>query len=187
MCWDDQLELKGEKCRSIFDIDGIDLGPERRHYLEHKFERVWEVNCQGSIPYVPYLRAPYYVWLGQKAKGGVVTHEAKTEAPALFPPTFLYSQSWEDPAPDMKVLNINERDVCLTLTSGGCNSLNLVRSTFCSVNFNTHGGLQNSDNVQPVVKVLRQMCGGCIHSTQMKGMQALMTYLLCRYCTAPSR
>lgn len=114
-------------CRSIFDIDGIDLGPERRTYLEHKLERVWEINSQGSIPYVPYLRAPYYVWIGRKPTGGVVTHEAKAEAPALFPPTFLYSQSWEDPAPDMKVMNITEKDVCLTLTSGGCNSLNLVR------------------------------------------------------------
>ena len=23
--------------------------------------RVWEFNDEGSIPYVPYLRAPYYV------------------------------------------------------------------------------------------------------------------------------
>ena len=34
--------------------------------------------------------------------------------------------SWEDPDADAQVLNINENDVCLTLTSGGCNSLNLV-------------------------------------------------------------
>jgi betaine lipid synthase len=117
--------------RCIFDIDGIDLGPERRAYLEHRLERVWEINSQGSIPYVPYLRAPYYVWIGCKPTGGQVLHEAKEEAPALFPPTFLYSQSWEDPAPDMKVLNINDKDVCLTLTSGGCNSLNLVRPLTC--------------------------------------------------------
>lgn len=25
------------------------------------------------------------------------------DRPALFPPTFLYTQSWEDPAPDMEV------------------------------------------------------------------------------------
>lgn len=47
------------------------------------------------------------------------------EAPALFPPTFLYTQSWEDPRADEPILQINERDVCLTLTSGGCNSLHL--------------------------------------------------------------
>lgn len=129
--------------RSIFDIDTIDLGPERRSYLEHKLERVWEINSQvcggvsdilegvgrqvclclsdrlpapgqlliapqlrclaheracchggvartllpglltphacsapfpihdqGSIPYVPYLRAPYYVWVGQHHQTG---------------------------------------------------------------------------------------------------------------------
>ncbi len=32
--------------RSIFDIDNIDIGPERRAYLEQKLERVWEVNSQ---------------------------------------------------------------------------------------------------------------------------------------------
>ena len=57
-------------CRSIFDVDTIDLGPERRAYLEHKLERVWEINSQGSIPYVPYLRAPYYIWIGQNHQTG---------------------------------------------------------------------------------------------------------------------
>ena len=82
---------------------------------------------QGSIPWVPYLRAPFYVWLGRKPTSGHAPHEPKAEAPALFPPTFLYSQSWEDPEPDAKVLGISGQDTCLTLTSGGCNSLNLVR------------------------------------------------------------
>ena len=49
------INIQTALCRSIFDIDGIDLGPERRHYLEHKFERVWEVNCQGSIPYLSLI------------------------------------------------------------------------------------------------------------------------------------
>ena len=94
--------------RSIFDIDNIDIGPERRAYLETRLERVWEINSQGSIPYVPYLRAPWYVWVGrpwQDAGGKVigVHHEQRVEAPARFPPTFLYTQSWEDPEPDMKV------------------------------------------------------------------------------------
>ena len=30
-------------------------------------------------------------------------HENKVDRPALFPPTFLYTQSWEDPDPDMEV------------------------------------------------------------------------------------
>ncbi|GAX75478.1 hypothetical protein CEUSTIGMA_g2921.t1 [Chlamydomonas eustigma] len=112
--------------RSVFDVDTIDLGPERRAYLEHKLERVWEINSQGSIPYVPYLRAPYYVWIGQNHQTGHAAHENKVDRPALFPPTFLYTQSWEDPEPDMKVMDINENDTVLTLTSGGCNALNLL-------------------------------------------------------------
>lgn len=60
----------GRDRRSIFDVDTIDLGPERRAYLEHKLERVWEINSEGSIPYVPYLRAPYYIWIGQNHQDG---------------------------------------------------------------------------------------------------------------------
>lgn len=112
--------------RATFDTDNIDIGPERRAYLESRLERVWEVNSQGSIPYVPYLRAPYYVWLGRVRQLDHVAHEDRVEAPPLFPPTFLYTQSWEDPEPDIKVFNINPKDVVLTLTSGGCNSLNLL-------------------------------------------------------------
>lgn len=112
--------------RAIFDVDNIDIGPERRSYLEHKLERVWEINSQGSIPYVPVLRAPWYVWIGRTWRSSNVSHEQRVEAPPLFPPTFLYTQSWEDPEPDIQVFGINAKDVCLTLTSGGCNALNLL-------------------------------------------------------------
>ena len=27
--------------------------------------RVWEFNDEGSIPYVPFLRAPFYIWVGR--------------------------------------------------------------------------------------------------------------------------
>lgn len=111
--------------RSTFDTDNIDIGPERRNYLDHQLSRVWEFNDEGSIPYVPFLRAPYYVWIGRVPQLETLLVENKVEAPALFPPTFLYTQSWEDPVADEPVLQINEDDVCLTLTSGGCNSLNL--------------------------------------------------------------
>lgn len=30
-------------------------------------------------------------------------HEERVERPPMFPPTFLYTQSWEDPEPDMEV------------------------------------------------------------------------------------
>ncbi|KAL4451296.1 hypothetical protein ABPG77_009368 [Micractinium sp. CCAP 211/92] len=111
--------------RSVFDTDNIDIGPERRHYLDHQLSRVWEFNDEGSIPYVPYLRAPYYVWIGRIPKLETLLVENKVEAPAFFPPSFLYTQSWEDPRADEPHLQINENDVCLTLTSGGCNSLHL--------------------------------------------------------------
>ncbi|PNH03455.1 hypothetical protein TSOC_010485, partial [Tetrabaena socialis] len=29
-------------------------------------------------------------------------HEERVERPPMFPPTFLYTQSWEDPEPDME-------------------------------------------------------------------------------------
>lgn len=58
---------------------------------------------QGSIPYVPFLRAPYYVWVGRVPALANLMTEAKVEAPSGFPPTFLYTMSWEDPRPDMKV------------------------------------------------------------------------------------
>eukprot|EP00884_Botryococcus_braunii_P001650 jgi/Botrbrau1/11486/Bobra.0360s0013.1 len=112
--------------RSTFDIDNIDIGPERRHYLDHCLSRVWEMNAEGHIPYVPYLRAPFYVWVGRVRQVTSTAAESKVEAPPTFPPTFLYTMSWEDPRPDMEVLKINDKDTVLTLTSGGCNALNLL-------------------------------------------------------------
>lgn len=120
--------------RSVFDFDGIDLGPERRQYLEHKLEPVYEYNGRGQIPYVPYLRAPYYMWIG-KLRGQTenfqrfptrASDEFESKRPPGFPPTFLYSLSWEDPREDDKVLDVNPDDTILTLTSGGCNALDLV-------------------------------------------------------------
>ncbi len=35
-----------------------------------------------------------------------VPHENKVDRPALFPPTFLYTQSWEDPDPDMQASEV---------------------------------------------------------------------------------
>ena len=63
--------------------------------------RFWP--AQGSIPYVPFLRAPYYVWVGHVPQLATILQENKVEAPPMFPPTFLYTQSWEDPRPDAKV------------------------------------------------------------------------------------
>lgn len=38
-----------EMCRCIFDTDNIDIGPERRNYLDHRLSRVWEYNGQVSF------------------------------------------------------------------------------------------------------------------------------------------
>ena len=32
--------------RATFDTDNIDIGPERRDYLDHRLSRVWEMNGQ---------------------------------------------------------------------------------------------------------------------------------------------
>eukprot|EP00270_Netrium_digitus_P017940 TRINITY_DN6727_c0_g1_i1.p1 TRINITY_DN6727_c0_g1~~TRINITY_DN6727_c0_g1_i1.p1 ORF type:complete len:684 (+),score=143.97 TRINITY_DN6727_c0_g1_i1:121-2172(+) len=121
--------------RSVFDMDGIDLSPDRRGYLEHTLEPVYEYNGRGKIPYVPYLRAPFYIWIGRLRDGDQsnrwrfparASDEFESKRPPGFPPTFLYSLSWEDPREDDKVLAIEPSDVVLTLTAGGCNSLDLV-------------------------------------------------------------
>ena len=121
--------------RGFFDLDNVQLGPERRAYVEHVFDTVHDLNAYGSIPLLRFLYAPYYVMIGKKRgvpracslqsiRDAVVIEHKK--APSLFPPTFLYHQSWEDPREDEKVLDLKPTDVCLTLTSGGCNTLNLL-------------------------------------------------------------
>jgi betaine lipid synthase len=121
--------------RSFFDTDGIDVGPERRLYLEHRFEPVYEYNARGNVPYLPYLQAPYYQWIGRRRDyagknlsrfPARASDEFEAKRPPAFPPTFLYSLSWEDPREDDKYLNITKDDTVLTLTSGGCNALDLV-------------------------------------------------------------
>ena len=37
-------------CRATFDTDNIDIGPERRNYLDHRLSRVWESNGQVRTP-----------------------------------------------------------------------------------------------------------------------------------------
>ena len=115
--------------KSIFDIDNVDLGPERRQYLDHRLVRVFEYNSSGAIPYIPFIKAPYYTWVGVPPTDSNVEKaeaEAKQSRPITFPPTFIYSVNWEDPIVDKPILDINEDDVVLTLTSGGCNTLHLA-------------------------------------------------------------
>jgi betaine lipid synthase len=111
--------------RSIFDIDNIDIGPERRDYLKHRFHTHWEYEGQGSIPYVPYLRAPYYIWLGSPSPAPL-SIAYKKHPIKINHPSFLYHMSWEDPKEDEKYMDWNDEDVVLTLSSGGCNLFELL-------------------------------------------------------------
>ncbi|KAK9817757.1 hypothetical protein WJX72_001701 [[Myrmecia] bisecta] len=150
--------------RATFDSDNIDIGPERRNYLDHRLSRVWEQNSEGSIPYVPVLRAPYYVWIGRVPQLATVLAENKVEAPPLFPPTFLYTMSWEDPRPDIEVLKINSHDTVLTLTSGGCNALNLC----------LHGaGLVVSVDCNPAQSALLELKATAIRQLEFEDVWAM--------------
>ncbi len=50
---------RNETCaanRATFDTDNIDIGPERRNYLDHRLSRVWEMNSEvgaSAIATVP--------------------------------------------------------------------------------------------------------------------------------------
>lgn len=134
-------------CRYFLERRGYDPSPDGREYLEYKFEREMEYNGNGRSPIslLPLLSfshgknstqagsgrrgAAYFSWLGRPQ--GCIPQARKEEQqagrrPSLFPPTFLYSLSWEDPRRDEEVLQTGSGDVCLTLASGGCNSLDLL-------------------------------------------------------------
>lgn len=110
--------------RSIFDIDNIDIGPERKNYLKYKLYTEWEVEGEGSIPYVPYFKAPYYIWIGNLSSDNTIIY--KNHEVDINHPSFLYHISWEDPKEDEKIMDWNENDVVLTLTGGGCNIFDLL-------------------------------------------------------------
>jgi hypothetical protein len=47
-----QSEATATACRATFDTDNIDIGPERRAYLDHRLSRAWEVNSQVCMCYL---------------------------------------------------------------------------------------------------------------------------------------
>ncbi|GBG63137.1 hypothetical protein CBR_g36906 [Chara braunii] len=121
--------------RLVFERANMDLSHQRRSYLDYVFEPVYEYNGVGKNPYIPFFHAPYYQWVGRPRNVSCLTIERfparasddlECKRPPTFPPTFLYSLSWEDPREDDRVLEISSDDVVLTLTSGGCNALDLV-------------------------------------------------------------
>jgi len=44
--------------RATFDTDNIDIGPERRNYLDHRLSRVWEMNGQVLLLPKPTILEP---------------------------------------------------------------------------------------------------------------------------------
>lgn len=49
-----------------FGWDGVNPSPDHRPYLESRFETVHLEEGWGRVPYLPALRAPYYVFVGRK-------------------------------------------------------------------------------------------------------------------------
>jgi len=90
-------------------------------------QREYEFNSVGKIPFVPLVEAPYYVWLGHPRTSSAPVKEHIPLRPGKgFPKTFIYSMTWEDPAEDAKVFPMGPNDVVLSLTSGGCNLLDML-------------------------------------------------------------
>ncbi|MFI5358002.1 MAG: class I SAM-dependent methyltransferase [Opitutales bacterium] len=49
-----------------FAADGVHLGPDRLAYLQWRFDTLLLLERRGSVPYLPGLRVPYFVFVGQR-------------------------------------------------------------------------------------------------------------------------
>ncbi|MCA8997435.1 MAG: class I SAM-dependent methyltransferase [Planctomycetaceae bacterium] len=49
-----------------FASDNVFLSPDHLPYLRNKFEKVQLEERRGKIPYLPFVRAPHYIFLGRK-------------------------------------------------------------------------------------------------------------------------
>ncbi|SFH83924.1 class I SAM-dependent methyltransferase [Planctomicrobium piriforme] len=49
-----------------FGSDNVFLSPDHIPYLKNKFETVMLSERRGKIPYLPFVRAPHYVFIGKK-------------------------------------------------------------------------------------------------------------------------
>jgi S-adenosylmethionine-diacylgycerolhomoserine-N-methlytransferase len=50
-----------------FARDNVNLSPDHLPYLEQKFETVQLTESRSRVPYVPFIKVPYYQFIGQKA------------------------------------------------------------------------------------------------------------------------
>jgi S-adenosylmethionine-diacylgycerolhomoserine-N-methlytransferase len=51
-----------------FGSDNVFLNPDHIPYLQGKFETVALHERRGKVPYLPFVRAPYYIFIGRKPK-----------------------------------------------------------------------------------------------------------------------
>jgi S-adenosylmethionine-diacylgycerolhomoserine-N-methlytransferase len=52
--------------RACFGHDGVQLSGEHLPYLQQRLEPVHSEQLRGSVPFLPGLRAPYYLFVGRK-------------------------------------------------------------------------------------------------------------------------
>jgi S-adenosylmethionine-diacylgycerolhomoserine-N-methlytransferase len=54
--------------RVWFDFDNVNLNPDHLPYLLSHFTGIDMKEQTTSIPYIPLLRCPYYMFIGEKKK-----------------------------------------------------------------------------------------------------------------------
>jgi len=69
--WPDQGRKKGSGfTRSFwptwFSYDNVFLSPDHLPFLEKRFEPLVTEECRGKVPYMFWMKAPYYIFIGRK-------------------------------------------------------------------------------------------------------------------------
>jgi S-adenosylmethionine-diacylgycerolhomoserine-N-methlytransferase len=52
-----------------FALDNVNLSPDHLPLLRHRFETTRLEECAGRAPWLPFLRMPYYIFVGRKRGG----------------------------------------------------------------------------------------------------------------------
>lgn len=51
-----------------FSMDNVFLCPDHLPYLQSRLETVWCNESRSKVPYIPFLRTPYYQFIGRKSE-----------------------------------------------------------------------------------------------------------------------
>lgn len=113
--------------RSWFNIDHIDVGPERRAYLERHLDTLFDSDAKAPIKWFPLLKVPFYISVKGPKPAAIpgrprFVYDKRPRGGWRFGNTFIYNISFEDPDLDRRHLSIGAGDHVLMLTSGGCNA-----------------------------------------------------------------